>query len=153
MGDVIVIRSGFSEQLLALLRWAPHVQWRPEKRHWTVSLAGANAVRAALPEILRLAELTQPKLAEGAAAAEANLSAPDLFRRAARLAFGGDWQRDAARALDRDESALAGWLAGERDLEDAPALLSDMLGLLRRRSAAIAAEADRLAAALDRWDR
>ncbi len=152
--DVIVIRSGFSEQLLQLLRWVPNVRWRPEKRCWTVPLSGAGAVRAVLPEILRLAEATQPRpsgvleQADGAASDGAS-AAPDLFRKAARLIFGGDWQRDSARALNRDEAALAGWLAGVSDLEDPQTLLKDMLALMRRRAVDIAAEADQLAAAIE----
>jgi len=153
--DAIVIKSGFSEQLLQLLRWVPNVQWRPEKRCWTVPLSGAGAVRAVLPEILRLAELTQPSgaLEHVGADPHEKPSAPDLFRKAARLVFGGDWQRDAARALNRDEAALARWLAGERDLEDPQTLLNDMVVLMRRRAADIAAEADRLATAIDQVSR
>lgn len=150
--DVIIIKSGFSEQLLQLLRWIPKVEWRPDKRCWTVPLSGATAVRAVLPEILRLAELTQPRLSGAILQPEphpsGDLSAPDLFRRAARLLFGGDWQRDAARALDRDETALARWLVGDSNLEDADILLDDMLALMRRRATEIVMEADRLAAAL-----
>jgi hypothetical protein len=151
--DAIVIKSGFSEQLLQLLRWVPNVQWRPEKRCWTVPLSGAGAVRAVLPEILRLAEATQPpRDASEPAGVDASQksSAQDLFRKAARLAFGGDWQRDSARALNRDEAALARWLAGERELEDPQKLLRDMIEAMRRHAAEIAAEADRLAASSDR---
>ncbi len=152
--DAIIIKSGFSEQLLQLLRWVPNVQWRPERRCWTVPLSGVGAVRAVLPEILRLAEATQPR-PNGAAEQpsfdqDENSSAPDLFRKAARLIFGGDWQRDCARALNRDEAALAGWLAGDHELENPRALLDDMLALMRRRAVEIAAEADRLAAAIAR---
>jgi hypothetical protein len=153
--DAIIIKSGFSEQLLQLLRWVPNVQWRPERRCWTVPISGAATVRAALPEILRLAEATQQPRPNRAAAPQGvdqdeQLSAPDLFRKAARLIFGGDWQRDCARALNRDEAALAGWLAGDHELEDPRALLDDMLALMRRRAVEIAAEADRLAAAIER---
>lgn len=155
--DAIVIKAGFSEQLLQLLRWVPNVQWRPEKRCWTVPLSGAGAVRAVLPEILRLAEATQPRprgsLEPAGSDAGKQSSAPDLFRKAARLAFGGDWQRDSARALNRDEAALARWLAGERELEDPQRLMDDMVAVMRRRAAEIAAEADRLAAAIDGADR
>lgn len=149
--DAIVIKSGFSEQLLQLLRWVPNVQWRPDKRCWIVPISGAAAVRAALPEILRLAELTQPRGALDAAKVDADgkLSAPDLFRKAARLLFGADWQRDTARELNRDEASLARWLAGESELEDPQTLLNEMLGLMRRRAADILAEAERLAAAIE----
>jgi hypothetical protein len=142
--DEIIIKSSFSEQLLQLLRWVPKVQWRPDKRYWTVPIAGAEAVRAVLPEITRLAELTQPSL-KPSTAAKAETPA-DLFRNAARMLFGGDWQRDTARALELDETALVRWLLGEHQLEDEQALLSDMLALMRRRAAEIAAEADRFEA-------
>jgi hypothetical protein len=165
-GDVIVIKCGFSEQLLQLLRWVPNVQWRPEKRHWTVPLRGAEAVRAILPEILRLSEATQERKAKssadagalgadaspllGAPDSVANLSTPDLFKAAARLLFGTDWQRDTARALQRDEAALARWLAGDKDLEDAATLLGEMRDLMRRRAGEIAKAADQFAAAVDK---
>jgi hypothetical protein len=162
--DVIIIKCGFSEQLLQLLRWVPNVQWRPEKRHWTVPLRGAEAVRAILPEVLRLSEATQERKAkspgtDGASNPDtsplfstpevvANLATPDLFKAAARLLFGTDWQRDTARALQRDEAALARWLAGDKELEDAPTLLGEMLELMRRRADEIAKAAEQFADAV-----
>jgi hypothetical protein len=164
--DVIIIKCGFSEQLLQLLRWVPNVQWRPEKRYWTVPLRGAEAVRSILPEILRLSEATQDRKAKSSADdaigtnaaspllsapdAVGNLPTPDLFKAAARLLFGTDWQRDTARALQRDEAALARWLAGDKDLEDASVLLKEMLDLMRRRADEIAKAAEHFAAALDK---
>ncbi len=162
--DAIIIKCGFSEQLLQLLRWVPNVQWRPEKRHWTVPLRGAEAVRSILPEILRLSEATQDRKAKstaadnasgthagnpllGAPAMVADLPAPDLFKAAARLLYGTDWQRDTARALERDEAALARWLAGDTDLEDAAILLAEMRELMRRRADEIAKAADQFAIA------
>jgi hypothetical protein len=135
------------------LRWVPNLRWRPEKCCWTVPLSGAAAVRAVLPEILRLAEATQPRPSglpeQAGGAVSQGSSAPDLFRKAARLVFGGDWQRDSSRALNRDEAALARWLAGESDLEDPQTLLEDMVRVMRRRAGDIAAEADWLAAAIE----
>jgi hypothetical protein len=165
--DSIIIKCGFSEQLLQLLRWVPNVQWRPEKRYWTVPLRGAEAVRSILPEVLRLSEATQDRKANSSAAdvasgtntgnplfgapeAVANLSTPDLFKAAARLLFGTDWQRDTARALQRDEAALARWLAGDTELEDASTLLTEMRALMRRRADEIAKAADRFAEAADK---
>jgi hypothetical protein len=78
------------------------------------------------------------------------LAPPDLFRRAARLLYGGDWQRDTAGALCRDETALVRWLVGDSALEDPDVLLQDMLALMRQRAAEIVAEADRLAAAIEK---
>jgi hypothetical protein len=165
--EVIIIKCGFSEQLLQLLRWVPNVQWRPEKRHWTVPLRGAEAVRTILPEVLRLSEATQERKSKssltddtggtnaaspllGAPDAVANLATPELFKAAARLLFGTDWQRDTARALQRDEAALARWLAGDKDLEDASILLGEMLDLMRRRAEEIAKAAEHFAAAVDK---
>jgi hypothetical protein len=145
--DVIIIRAGFSEQLLQLLRWVPKVEWRPEKRYWTVPLSGAEIVRMILPEIQRLAELTQPR----AAPAESR-SVQGRFRAAARLLYGSDWQRETARALKRNEAELARWLAGDLVLEDSDLLLVEMLALMRQRANEISEAADRLAEELGAFD-
>jgi hypothetical protein len=69
-----------------------------------------------------------------------------LFRDCARLLYGSDWQRETARALGRDEAALACWLIGEGVVEAAPEqLIGEMLALMRRRTSDIAAAADALA--------
>jgi hypothetical protein len=149
IGDTIIIRSGFSEQLLQLLRFVPKVEWRPDKRCWIVPLTGLESVRAVLPEVLRLAELTRPQLREGTGGGGVDTSSPrDLFQSAARLLFGTDWQRDTARALGRDEVALARWMAGEASLEDADVLLAEMLALMRRRAEEISRAADRFGAVI-----
>lgn len=174
--DGIVIKAGYSDTLHRLLRWVPKVQWVPEKRHWKVPLAGAELIRSVLPEISRLAEATHEEFREPAPPAQkeppldARADAPnpstgdsatrvfdpdaserDLFRNAARFLFGSDWQRDTARALGRDEPALACWLVGESVVEDHPqVLLNEMLALMRRRAAAITAAADQLAEAIAR---
>lgn len=149
IGDTIIVRSGFSEQLLQILRWVPKVEWRPDKRYWTVPLTGLESVRTVLPEVLRLAELTQPRAAALRDAVEAR-SPQELFRDAARLLYGADWQRDTARGLGRDEVALARWMAGEDSLADVDALLAEMLSLMRRRAAEIQQAAERFAAAVPR---
>ncbi len=161
----IIIKCGFSEQLLQILRWVPNVQWRPEKRYWTVPIRGAEAVRAILPEILRLSEATQDRKSKSASANDgasptnplfaapetvANMPTPDLFKAAARLLFGTDWQRDTANALQRDEAALARWLAGDTQLEDAATLLNEMQVLMRRRAEEIGKAADLFKAAADK---
>jgi hypothetical protein len=165
--DLIIIKCGFSEQLLQLLRWVPNVQWRPEKRYWTVPIRGAEAIRSVLPEILRLSEATQdrkqksaaPNGTDGIHAASplldapetiGNLTARELFKAAARLLYGTDWQRDTARALQRDEATLARWLVGDIELEDSATVLNDMHALMRRRSEEIAKAATHFATALEK---
>lgn len=152
--DVIFIRCGYSEQLLQLLRWVPKLEWRPDLRGWTVPITAAETLRGILPEVLRLAEAMEEPEARGPAAAEIDkaASAEELFKSAARLLFGSDWQRETARALGRDETALARFLLGERALEDPGQLYADMLALMHRRAGEIAAAAERFAAALDRLE-
>jgi hypothetical protein len=85
---------------------------------------------------------------EPAAAApngELAASAEDVFKTGARLLFGSDWQREAARALGRDENALARFLLGDRTVEDGEQLYAEMLDLMRRRAGEINAMADRFA--------
>lgn len=150
--DAIIIKAGYTEALQRLLRWVPKARWRADLRCWSVPLAGAELVRSVLPEISRLAEAMQETpgapspgqvdTGEGAPAENARA----WFRDAARLLFGSDWQREIARALDRDEAALACWLVGEDVAEAAPdQLLTEMLTLMRRRAAEIGAVADALA--------
>lgn len=140
--EFIIIKCGFSEQLLQLLRWVPDVKWRPDKRYWTVPIGSAESIRAILPEILRLSELTAPRPAPTDIHGLPDLAPPELFKAAARLTFGGDWQRDTARALGRDETALVRWLLGEHEFDDADVLMADMLALMRQRAKEILAQAD-----------
>lgn len=173
--DAILIKAGYSDTLHRMLRWVPKVEWQPAQRQWRVPLAGAELIRSVLPEISRLAEATHeevhaplPVNGKPPAAVEpadsspvtphdsprrvfpANASDEELFRNAARFLFGTDWQRDTARALGREEANLACWLAGLKVAEDDPAvLLNEMLELMRRRSIAITAAANRLAEALE----
>lgn len=151
--DAVLIRAGYNEAMQRMLRWVPKARWRADLRCWHVPLAGAELVRSVLPELSRLAEAMQeersaesrPQPAAGESEAEARARA--WFRDAARLLYGSDWQRETARALGRDEAALACWLVGEGVAEAPPEqLLDEMLALMRRRSAEIAAAADALAA-------
>lgn len=148
----IFIKTGYSETLQRMLRWVPKAQWRSDLRCWSVPLAGAELLRSVLPEISRLAEAMQETpcvpsanpATPGDAASDAQARA--WFRDAARLLFGSDWQRDTARALHRDEAALACWLVGEGVVEAVPAqLLEEMLQLMRQRAADISAAAAVLA--------
>ncbi len=150
----IIIKAEFTDTIERLLRWVPKARWSAKHRCWIVPLSGLELVRSILPELSRLAEAmqSQPVAAEAAGtvalpvdAAARDESARKLFRDNARLLFGSDWQRETARALKRDEAALAGWLIGQGVMEAPPAvLLGEMLGLMRRRVVDIAAAADTL---------
>lgn len=146
----ILVKCGFSEPMQQLLGRVPKVEWQPELRCWNVPITAAETLRSILPEVLQLAEATQEMEADKTAttAPDAALPTEDLFKAAARLLFGSDWQRETARALGRDETALARFLLGEHTLEDADRLYADMLALMQRRTAEIAVAADRFAAAL-----
>lgn len=147
--QAILIHAGYTETIEHLLRWVPKARWSARHRCWIVPLTGLEMVRTALPEISRLAEAMHgappPTGADADDAPLTEASARRLFRDNARLLFGSDWQRETARALGRDEAALAQWLIGEAVLE-APfeTLLAEMHGLMQRRAAAIRAAADQL---------
>lgn len=153
--EAVLIQAGYTDTLERLLRWVPKARWRADLRCWHVPLAGAELVRAILPEISRLAEAMQeapsaPSVdAPGPRESAADAQARTLFRDAARLLYGSDWQRDTARALGRDEAALACWLVGEGVAEAPPdLLLAEMLSLMQRRASEIVAAADVLAGRL-----
>lgn len=148
--DQILIKCGFSEQLLQLLRWVPKLEWRPDLRGWTVPITAAETLRGLLPEVLRLAEATEEISARATQPADANLSAEEHFKMAARLLFGSDWQRETARALGRDETALARFLLGERSLEDGDQLYADMVAFMEQRAVDIKAAAERFKQALQK---
>ncbi|WP_290869748.1 hypothetical protein [Aquabacterium sp.] len=153
--EAVLIQAGYTDTLERLLRWVPKARWRADLRCWHVPLAGAELVRAILPEISRLAEAMQdmpsPPSADvpGPRESAAEAQARALFRDAARLLYGSDWQRDTARALGRDEAALACWLVGEGVAEAPPdQLLAEMLALMQRRATEIVAATDVLAGRL-----
>lgn len=134
--DQILIKCGFSEQLMQLLRWVPKLEWHPDLRGWTVPITAAETLRGILPDVLRLAE------AGAAHEPDPNLSAEEHFKMAGRLLFGSDWQRETARALGRDETALARFLLGERSAEDSDQLYADMVAFMQQRASDIAAAAE-----------
>lgn len=117
----IVIKAEYTDTIERLLRWVPKTRWSAKHRCWIVPLSGLELVRSILPELSRLAEAmqTQPVAAEATGT--------------------------TARALKRDEAALAGWLVGQGVMEaPPPVLLGEMLALMRRRVVDIAAAADML---------
>lgn len=148
----IVIKADYTDTIERMLRWVPKTRWSAKQRCWIVPLSGLELVRSVLPELSRLAEAMQdePVAPEASAAVPADAAAADeaarkLFRDNARLLYGSDWQRETARALGRDEAALAGWLVGQGVMEAPPAvLLGEMLALMRRRAVDIAAAAGAL---------
>lgn len=150
----IIIKAEYTDTIERLLRWAPKTRWSAKHRCWIVPLSGLELVRSILPELSRLAEAmqTEPVTAEVPGntalpldAMAADETARQIFRDNARLLYGSDWQRETARALDRNEAALASWLVGLGVMEAPPAvLLGEMLALMRRRVLDIAAAADTL---------
>ena len=143
--DTIVIRAGYTDVLVRLLRWVAGARWHRPRRCWTVPLTSAEALRSILPEVLRLAELTADGDTKTAPATPAETTdAPGLFREAARLMYGADWLGQVAEALGRDQVSLARWLAGEAELESGAEMLAALQSLLRRRSAQFLSTADHL---------
>lgn len=150
----ILIKADYTDTIERLLRWAPRARWSARQRCWIVPLGSLELVRSILPELSRLAEAMQPQPmaaeANGSGALPADAIARDaaarrLFRDHARCLYGSDWQRETARALGRDEAALAGWLIGQGVMEAPPeVLLAEMLALMRRRVTEIGAAADAL---------
>lgn len=150
----IIIKAEYTDTIERLLRWAPKTRWSARHRCWIVPLSGLELVRSILPELSRLAEAmqAQPMAAEvdGSTTLPLDAMATDetarqLFRDNARLLYGSDWQHETARALDRNEAALASWLVGLGVIEAPPAvLLGEMLALMGRRVLDIAAAADTL---------
>lgn len=92
----IIIASGYSEALARLLRWVPKASWRQDKRAWLVPLAGADAVRSVLPEIIRLAEAADDERAQERAAS------PN-----AAAAFGTEWLAGLNQAAKRASEEIA----------------------------------------------
>ncbi|WP_156898077.1 hypothetical protein [Methylocapsa acidiphila] len=133
----IVIATGYSEALNRLLRWMPKAKWRANKRSWLLPFSSAEALRAVLPEIARLAdaaqELDEPAAIGSGVASTAARAAPDQWRthvlEAAELLHGPDWETALGAAPDAlAESAIA----------------VDLAAGLRRKADAFARAAERL---------
>jgi len=150
--DVILIKTGYTETIEQMLRWVPKARYSGKRRCWVVPLTGLELVRSVLPELSRLAEAMQAgpstptELTRADAGPLTEAQSRRLFRDCARLLYGSDWQRETARALGREEAALACWVVGEAVAEaEGDTLLRELLALMRRRSRDIEAAA----AALD----
>jgi len=160
--DGIAINTGFSEALMRVLRWVPNAQWRPEKRRWHIPFAGANAIRAVLPEITRLAdaafELDETHMAERqrsqtAAGQSATSDLPatgDAHARlaeAARMIYGAEWTAPLAREARVDPAFVAGWINGSLPIDASYGVFGDLADLMRMKAAKILQAAD----ALEAW--
>lgn len=131
--DGIVIVTGYSEALHRLLRWVPKAQWRVSQRCWLVPFSGAEAVRAVLPEITRLAEAARELEDAAPRDTRARLAAKDpmeALTEAAALLYGPDWDSSLATATISDGQ------------------VADLAAELRRKAAALLQAAERLEAVL-----
>lgn len=147
--DGIAIVTGYSEALHRLLRWVPKARWRVSERCWLVPFSGAEAVRAVLPEIMRLAEAARELDAPVAQDLASKSGAPDLleaFVAAAALLHGPDW-----RAVLGGESAggrILDWLEGRAGPDPSDPLVADLAAKLRQKASALSRAAERLEAGL-----
>ncbi len=137
--DGIAIATGYSEALHRLLRWVPQAHWRASERCWRVPFSGAEAVRAVLPEITRLAE----------AARELDDSAPtgtpdvlEAFAEAAALLHGPDWR--AVLVRENAGGRIVDWIEGRAVPDPSDPLLADLAAKLRRRATTLLRAAERL---------
>lgn len=146
--DGIVIATGYSEALHRLLRWVPKAKWRASERSWLVPFSGADAVRAVLPEISRLADAAR-ELDEAAPAGDVRRTETDADRlarlvEAAELLHGSDWR--AALVRDHPEKPIADWIEGKLGLDPSDGIFADLAARLRRKAEASRLAADRLEA-------
>jgi hypothetical protein len=141
--DGIAIATGYSEALHRLLRWVPKAEWRAAERCWLVPFSGAEAVRAVLPEITRLAETARELDAPVAPAAPGLLEA---LVEGAALLHGPDWR--AVLARDGDGGRIADWVARRAAPDPSDPLLVDLAAALRKQAAALTRAAEQLGAHL-----
>ncbi|HYP57452.1 MAG TPA: hypothetical protein VEQ35_04115 [Beijerinckia sp.] len=141
--DGIVISTGYSEALNRLLRWVPKAKWRPDRRCWLVPFSGAEAVRAVLPEINRLADATQ-ELADVEERHRSGEKPPlDHLVEAAKLAFGENWQSGLAGVPGQSKKPLD-WAESGAKLEPGDAVFPELIRRMRRQAADLITGADRL---------
>ncbi|WP_036261534.1 hypothetical protein [Methylocapsa aurea] len=148
----IVIATGYSEALNRLLRWVPNAKWRPARRSWVIPLSGAEAVRAVLPEITRLADAAQeldevaPAPSAAPAAAVPNNDPTIALAKAAELLHGPNW-RGILEQKPSDAPVLE-WIAGQRSPDPADPRLAAFIAGLRAKAEALAQAADQIEASL-----
>jgi hypothetical protein len=147
--NAILIKTGYSEALNRLLRWVPKAKFRSDQRVWTIPFAGAEAVRAVLPEIIRLAEASQDlEAAEARQRQRLNsgqqISAFEHFAEAAELLHGRDWQNIMPDALGLDAGLIGGFLADPARLAAGDEVFTKLLRLMRGKAAELITLADEL---------
>ncbi|ACB94771.1 hypothetical protein [Beijerinckia indica] len=143
--DGIIIATGYSEALNRLLRWVPKAKWRPDKRCWLVPFSGAEAMRAVLPEITRLADATQ-ELAEAEARHFAGEQPPfaHLTEAAERL-YGSDWPQKLAEETGLGAGRVTEWRqANAESLTAHDPIFSELIRRMRKKAADLITGADRL---------
>jgi hypothetical protein len=138
----ILIASGYSEALARLLRWVPKAKWRPDKRAWLVPLAGADAMRSVLPEIIRLAEAAvEERRAEKA-------QAPD-----AGTPFDKEWLAALGQAVNCGSDAIAALTQSAAPQNIALSEIEHVIAALRGEALRITRTADQLEVWLQSMDR
>jgi len=150
----IVIATGYSEALNRLLRWMPKAKWRADRRSWLIPFSSAEALRAVLPEITRLADAAQeldepetslrearPRTAPAAASEAAN-HLHDRLREAAELLHGVDWP--AVLAKEFPDPSVSEGIAKERALDPSDPIFTELAARLRRKAEALNLAAERL---------
>ncbi len=131
----IIIASGYSEALARLLRWVPKAKWRPDKRAWFVPLAGADAMRSVLPEIIRLAEAAVEERREE----KANTAS-------AANAFGKEWLAALSQTVTRGSEAIAALTQSAAPPSSDRREMENLVTSLRGEAAKARRAADRLEA-------
>jgi hypothetical protein len=137
----IIIATGFSEALHRLLRWVPKARWRATERSWLVPFSGAEAVRAVLPEIARLADAARD-LDEPAGSAPQGADRHRILEEAAKLLYGEDWR--AALLRDNPAASAGDGLMDMADLAAKDSILADLAARLRRKAESMTRAAERL---------
>jgi hypothetical protein len=146
----IVIATGYSEALQRLLRWVPKAKWRTTQRSWLIPFSGAEAVRAVLPEISRLADAAQelePAAADPVKTKTIEADPLACLTEAAFNLYGADWQ--AALAGEFASAPVTEWMANRRPIDPADAIFPALAARLRGKAKSLNQAADRLDASFD----
>jgi hypothetical protein len=137
----IVIATGFSEALHRLLRWVPKARWRAAERSWLVPFSGAEAVRAVLPEIARLADAARD-LDEPAGLAPQGGDRRGALEEAAKLLYGETWETGLLR--ENPGASTGNGPAQIGDIAANDSMLADLAEHLRRKAKAMTRAAEQL---------